>query len=305
MGLPKSVEDFRGLVGTSQSALALLGSLGTKMPGSCIRCGSSKTYLLRKRSLVRCRDCGLESSMTSGTPLHGTHLSLSQWLLALFLASRVPGPVTPKILVNEGVVDRYSTAWMIVRQIHAIMKGSENGLLSGRVSATIARTMLGRTSPDGYIEGQDEGVVLAGATTRWLSETQDEDKPKVTEVKRLRMAVVPSRGPMQMRGFLQHVVEAGSTVMLPKRLEPAAHDGCRYLTSAKQADELPALFLMDIREEIVEAIEWIEAAKPKINLKRLDEYLDEYVFHFNNGFDQNAAFPKLVAAAFKQKPSTE
>ncbi len=59
---------------------------------------------------------------------------------------------------------------------------------------------------------------------------------------------------------------------------------------------------MDIRDRMTEAISWIETAKPKINLEKLEEYLDEYVFRFNQGFDQNVAFAKLVVAAFKQKP---
>jgi hypothetical protein len=213
-----------------------------------------------------------------------------------------PGPVTPKILVSEGVVDRYPTAWITVRRIHTIMKAAESGPLSGHVSASIARTLMRRASLDGDTKSQNEDIVLAGATSRWFSESGDGDKPKVTEEKRIRLAVVPSRDALQMRAFLQHAVQAGSTVKLPKSLVPSANDGYKYLSSAKQANEISALFLLDIREEIAEAIDWVKAAKPKINLTKLTDYLDEYVFRFNHGFDQNAEFAKLVGAAFKQKP---
>ena len=67
----------------------------------CPRCSSEIVHRLSTRpSQFNCRDCRYRFSVTSGTPLHGTHLPLRTWLLATYLMATS----------THGIVDREGCA---------------------------------------------------------------------------------------------------------------------------------------------------------------------------------------------------
>src|SRR5690606_41182641 len=54
----------------------------------CLRCSSElvrRLWLSTRPGQFNCRGCRYRFSVTSGTPLHGTHLPLRTWLLAMYL----------------------------------------------------------------------------------------------------------------------------------------------------------------------------------------------------------------------------
>src|SRR5690606_39425803 len=59
-----------------------------------------------------CRGCRYRFSVTSGTPLHGTHLPLRTWLLAMYLMATFTHSVSARRLsLWLGIV--YRSAWRL------------------------------------------------------------------------------------------------------------------------------------------------------------------------------------------------
>lgn len=78
-----------------------------------------------------CLECGKSFSVTSGTPMHGTHLSVCIWIIAAYLiASSSKGVSALKLSSLLGL--QYRTTWHLGHRIRAMMD-SHPGLLRGIV----------------------------------------------------------------------------------------------------------------------------------------------------------------------------
>lgn len=77
----------------------------------CPRCSSELVHRLSTRpSQFNCRDCRYRFSVTSGTPLHGTHLPLRIWLLAMdLMATSTHGISARRLSLWLGI--GYRSAW--------------------------------------------------------------------------------------------------------------------------------------------------------------------------------------------------
>src|SRR5690606_23864273 len=101
----------------------------------CPRCSSELVRRLSTRpSQFNCRGCRYRFSVTSGTPLHATHLSLRTWLLAKHLmAPYTPGdsPRRPSLWLGVG----YRSAWHLAQRIRALMDADP--LLGRRLTGVV------------------------------------------------------------------------------------------------------------------------------------------------------------------------
>jgi transposase-like protein len=76
----------------------------------CLRCGHTEYGLLENRHLYQCKKCAYQASVTAGTIMHGTRVSLKKWFWAIFLASHDKRGVSAVRLRQELEVS-YPTAW--------------------------------------------------------------------------------------------------------------------------------------------------------------------------------------------------
>ena len=51
----------------------------------CPKCGYKEFYAICSRNICQCRSCRHQTSITAGTMMHRTHLSLTVWFWALCL----------------------------------------------------------------------------------------------------------------------------------------------------------------------------------------------------------------------------
>jgi transposase-like protein len=78
-----------------------------------------------------CLDCGKRFSVTAGTPMHGTHLPIATWIIAMYLiASSSKGISSLKLASLLGL--QYRTTWHLTHRIRAMMD-SDPTLLKGIV----------------------------------------------------------------------------------------------------------------------------------------------------------------------------
>lgn len=105
---------------------------------TCAHCESANVYRLQGKShrpgLFECRDCKGHFTVTVGTVMEDTHLTLAQWAKAFHLmASSKKGMSALQIQRNLGL-GSYRTAWFLCHRIRLAMKAEPiAGMLKGDV----------------------------------------------------------------------------------------------------------------------------------------------------------------------------
>jgi transposase-like protein len=86
----------------------------------CALCESARVWRLSGRSRIECADCGHQTSITSGTLLHGTRKPLKLWLRAVLEMTVRRNGVSAKDLQRILGFGSYETAWT---WLHKIRRG--------------------------------------------------------------------------------------------------------------------------------------------------------------------------------------
>ena|GEM_PF-488732 len=88
----------------------------------CPQCGFRRAYTIRTRRwpLYECRFCRHQTTLYAGSVMARTRVSPRQWLLAIWLVSRLPDGISaPRLKAQLGVT--YKTAFSMLRKIRSII----------------------------------------------------------------------------------------------------------------------------------------------------------------------------------------
>jgi transposase-like protein len=109
--------------GLEDGARAYLEELRWPDGVECPRCASQRVGFLEARKKYYCRDCFYQFRVTVGTVLHNSHVSLTDWLVAvrLILEAERGFPAT-RLQARLGLT--YKTAWFVGHRIRAAMSRS-------------------------------------------------------------------------------------------------------------------------------------------------------------------------------------
>lgn len=121
---------------TDEACRAHLESVRWPEGPVCPRCGTvaEATAVVNKPGYWQCRPCGKQFSVTAGTPMHGTHLPLSVWYLAMYLILASSKGISA-VKLGEQLGVQYRTAWHLGHRIRAMLASGEKPILSGLVEA--------------------------------------------------------------------------------------------------------------------------------------------------------------------------
>lgn len=130
------IRSFMRKFGTDEACRAHLESV--RWPGgpACDRCGAvnEAAPVGGKPGFYQCRPCGKQFSVTAGTPMHGTHLPLHVWYLAMYLILASSKGISA-VKLGEQLGVQYRTAWHLGHRIRAMLASGEKLPLSGIVEA--------------------------------------------------------------------------------------------------------------------------------------------------------------------------
>ena len=176
-----------------------------------------------------CLDCGKRFSVTAGTAMHGTHLPIATWIIAMYLiASSSKGFSSLKLASLLGL--QYRTTWHLTHRIRAMMD-SDPALLKGIVE--VDETYMGG-KPRASNKPQPPAPIP-------LFEEPKAEKPAKTDGRRKRKAGRGTDKPMAftavaLSGFLRFssVLSHGTRDFRP--LVHAQVDPTAIIST----DELPA-----------------------------------------------------------------
>ena len=103
---------------------------------SCPSCGSIErvTKVAGRAGFYRCLDCKKQFSVTVGTPMHGTHLGLRTWYIAMYLILASSKGISA-VKLGEMLGLQYRTAWHLAHRVRAMLAAGERLPLEGIVEA--------------------------------------------------------------------------------------------------------------------------------------------------------------------------
>ncbi|MFN3659968.1 MAG: transposase [Brevinematales bacterium] len=138
----------------------------------CPRCQGRHGKKIPGRKLWRCTACQAQVSLKSGTILHGSHLSIKKWLLALALLSEEKG-ISAKGLQKRFEVS-YETAWLLLHKIRQAIRKGHNKVFSCLIATTfllpgIQKIQKQSGGPYPVVETEQEGEMSFAKLTLLLS----------------------------------------------------------------------------------------------------------------------------------------
>ena len=126
---PRSILAFQEWFVDEQACLDYLFECRWPEGFACPRCGGRDAYPIVARRLWQCVQCRYQVSVTAGTVMHKTRLSLRLWFWAAYLmATGTPG-MSARQLQRQLALSRYDTAWTMLHKLRRAMVAPDRGLL--------------------------------------------------------------------------------------------------------------------------------------------------------------------------------
>lgn len=135
--LADCITRFNQLYTNEEDCISLIHRLRWPSGFQCFRCQHKAAYVIRTRRLplFECRNCGHQTSLTSGTVMHKSRTSLHKWLLTMYIVATCEESINATDLSTLLSVT-YKTAWSMLKKIRQVISETDRKtLLSGIVEA--------------------------------------------------------------------------------------------------------------------------------------------------------------------------
>ena len=278
-----SFADFRKRFNSEDACREYLYNLRWPNIFICPRCGGVDCYHISGRNKYQCTQCRYQASVTSGTVMHRSKLSLQTWFWAIYLVSRDKRGYSATQLGAELNI-AYSSAWYLLHRIRSAMAERDSEyMLSGIVELD-----------DTYFGAPTEGGKRGRGTERTkvmvaVSKTEN-GKPDY-----LKMKVVDNLKGETVGDFAKAYIVKGSTVQSDayrSYRKPLAVDfDHQFEVFDSNSDTLKWLHTL-----VGNAKAFVNGTFHGLGDKYLQSYLDEFCYRFNRRCFRNQIFPRLLCA---------
>ena len=249
----------------------------------CPKCGSLTHYRIPTRNLMECADCHYQASVTVGTIMEKTHLSLEKWFWGIFFVGIDKRGCSATLLAKElGIT--YKSAWFMLHRIRKAMKDRDSQyLLDGLVEMDDAY-FGAKKEGSKRGRGTDKAKVIVGLSIN------DQGHPQY-----LKIEVVHDLKKQTLADFAHAHIASGSTI---------SSDAYRsYHNLQKEGYQLEAKVFNP--KEDSEHLKWlhtiisnakafVEGTFHGLDIKHLQSYLDEFCYRFNRRFHLNELFNRIL-----------
>jgi transposase-like protein len=307
---PRSLPEFQRLFPSNEACGSYLEKIKWPHGFMCPTCHTKgEPYRFAgKPSLLRCRACKRNTSITVGTVMERTHSDLSTWFWGAYLvASMTPGMSAVQFQRQLGL-SRYETAFQILHKLRAGMVRSDRDRIGG---STKDHVEIDETNVGGRTRGEGRGVhhqtlVVAAVEVRQRKPKEADPFNAHTKAKprrggryagRLRLEVVPNRGAKTLTRFVSDAVEPGSIVITDgwHGYEKLGDLGYQHLPVAERGDPAVAEEYLPIVHLIFSNLKaWLNGVHHGVAPQHLQAYLNEFTFRFNRRFYPFNAFRSLL-----------
>lgn len=250
-------------------------------------CGGEYTPI-KGRKQFYCSKCRYQIAPLADTIMHKSDTPLTLWFHALWVFSNAKSGISAKELERQLAVT-YKTAWRILHLIRKALK--QDGLLSGDVEMDTAY-FGGRFKSGKYNEKQKEATaakaVVMGAIERGG---------------KARLLVVPDSTAKTHGDFLAETVSPNAERLMTdntNRMDNVAKGFNRLSVDHSKGEYVRG----DIHANTIDAF-WshikrsITGTHKVVSKKHLQEYLNAFVFHRNNGGNDKQRFFSLLESVMR------
>jgi transposase-like protein len=263
---PKTLSEFDQTFPDEESCRKFLIELRWGSEPRCSRCNSESLWEL-SNGLFECSVCHRQTSVTAGTPFHGTRKPLKLWFRAIWEMTTHKGGISAKDLQRTMGFGSYETAWSWLHKLRRCAFSQNRTRLEGQVQLD-----------DGYIGGLDarpgrpkgnKALVLVAAEARG----------------RLRMEHSPDMTKRSVKSFSDRNLDLSSGVTTDgyrsfsaKTLGPRSHH--QHIQKKKRHISVDPLQQVHFALSLFKRC-WIGTYHGAISDKHLQVYLDEFEFRYN------------------------
>lgn len=263
---PGTLAEFERTFPNEESCRKFLINLRWGEFARCYRCDSQSLWALRN-GRFECQQCGHQTSVTAGTPLHGTRKPLKLWFRAIWEMTTHKGGISAKDLQRIMGFGSYETAWSWLHKLRRCAFSQNRKQLAGPVQFD-----------DGYVGGLDQrpgrpkgnkALVLVAAET-W-GRVRMEHSPNLTKqsVKSFADRNIFDDAPVTTDGYRSFSSKSLGNRTHTRHVQPKK----RHFSfdPLQQAHFALSLFKRC----------WIGTYHGAISKKHLQVYLDEFEFRYN------------------------
>jgi transposase-like protein/predicted RNA-binding Zn-ribbon protein involved in translation (DUF1610 family) len=290
---PATIMDFQERFASEAACLDYLAASRWPDGFVCPACGGRRAWVLERRHLWECGDCGQQTSVTAGTVMHGTRTPLRVWFWAAYLvATHHPG-ISAKQLQRQLGLSRYETAWLILQKLRRAMVAPEREPLKREVE--IDEFFLGGLE-EGQRGGRQRGKkALCGIAIEVRGQGSG----------RLRLAVLADASGRSLGAFAKSTTARGAIVHTDGwtgylGLSKLGYDHRRRSQLAEPGEQL----LPRAHRAVSNLKAWLHGTHRGVGNPHLQVYLDEFVFRHNRRRTPLAAFQTLFGLGALHAPTT-
>jgi hypothetical protein len=290
---PATIMDFQERFASEAACLDYLAASRWPDGFVCPACGGRRAWVLERRHLWECGDCGQQTSVTAGTVMHGTRTPLRVWFWAAYLvATHHPG-ISAKQLQRQLGLSRYETAWLILQKLRRAMVAPEREPLKREVE--IDEFFLGGLE-EGQRGGRQRGKkALCGIAIEVRGQGSG----------RLRLAVLADASGRSLGAFAKSTTARGAIVHTDGwtgylGLTKLGYDHRRRSQLAEPGEQL----LPRAHRAVSNLKAWLHGTHRGVGNPHLQVYLDEFVFRHNRRRTPMAAFQTLLGLGALHPPTT-
>lgn len=285
-----SIYDFRLKFKTNEDCLQYLYDIKWNEGYYCRKCDCTKSYSGRTKWYRKCSECSYDESVQSGTLFHGMKLPLLKAFETLFmLSTRKKGMSILEIGKTYDI--NKNSAELLKSKAQLAMKSSGNHKLLRNVHVD-----------EFAVGGKEKGKQGRSSTSK---------KTKIV----LACEIVEHKGKMTLGNVYAQVIENYSTEQLRPIFNYKINTEASVLTD-KWKSYLPINDTHDINQVISEGGKnfkelnilvmlfkgWLRGIHHHVSKKRMQCYIDEFMFRFNRKAFPESSFKSLISRFMKSKP---
>jgi transposase-like protein len=196
---PRTLGEFDRWFATENSCRQYLTKVRWPSGFRCPGCSSGDAWLTQ-RSLMHCKGCGHQSSITAGTIFHGTRSPLRQWFQAMWRVTTQKNGASALGLQRILGLGSYETAWTWLHKLRRAMVRPGRDRLSGDVE--VDETFVGGVEEGGGRRHVGKKVLVAVAV-----------EIRGTAIGRVRLQRIRDSSAECLLPFVRDAVTPGSRVL--------------------------------------------------------------------------------------------
>jgi transposase-like protein len=257
----------------------------------CSCCNHNEYYFIKTRKLYECKSCGHQSSLTAGTIMHKSKLSLQKWFWAIFLV--VHDKRGRSALSLSGLLKlNYRTAWRLLHKIrYAMGERDAQYKLAGLIEMDDAYFGSPKKDKDG--RGTEKAKVVISLST------DETGNPCY-----VRMHVVNNISTKEIQCVAENCIMKGSKILSDgqnsyKKLNQVEYE--HIWKNYYEQIEAGTDFLKWIHVIISNAKAFIIGTYHGLGKDYLQVYLNEFCYRFNRRFFPDQLFGRLLNACISTK----